>query len=321
MNKSELKKLKNMIGAIKSLNPAVSQKADQKYFDNLQDKIMSKIEGECPIVRSTMVDLIEGNLNELESKKILSHIESCQECAQEYKLVQAVLSNAETVETRGETIDDYFMDLEEAINNTTGNKLSVCELAQEEMTKELTNEAIPADIKKHIDSCAECKKEMLRTQNILSSLKELSVHLPNETYFEEQLINIDAKVETLPSHRLARVEKREKFFTYIAGIIDAVKITIMQPQVAIASAALFALVIIGARFHYSPESIEERQINLSELLSRSTIVNPGLNNIEGSNRIRVLSDSISKPEEDQKLHLQSTGTAKATNKNNSKRIN
>lgn len=310
MNKNELKKLRKVMGTIKTLEPSISKKADEKYFNSLEERIMKNIAVECPVVKTTMVDLIEGNLSEEEGKNILAHINSCKECTKEYNLVKDLLKNAEsTVNTQAST-EDYFGELANMISEaTTGNTtLSICDIAQEKMINEEAGEPIPAEIKKHIDSCTKCKSEMAKIKTLMSTLKELSVHLPNEKYFEEQLSSIDAKIEQLPSHRLVRSQKVEKIASYIAAVIDTLKVTIMQPQVAIASAALFALIIIGAKFHYSPESIEERQINLSEVLNKSTVFAAGLGK----------TDSISHPEDDQKLEIHSTGTAKVIDKKRAK---
>jgi hypothetical protein len=310
MSKNELKKLRKIMGSIKTLKPSISKKADEKYFNSLEERIMQNIAVECPVAKTTMIDLIEGNLSKEESKKILAHISLCKECTKEYKMLEGLLKNAESTVTTEASTDDYFGELESMISEATTGKttLSLCEIAQEEMINELAGETIPAEIKKHIDSCPLCKAEILKTKTIMSTLKELSVHLPNEKYFEEQLSSIDARIEELPSHRIARSQKTGKIASYIVGMIDTLRATIMLPQVAIASAALFALIIIGARFHYSPESIEERQINLSEVLNK--------NNVFATNLSKT--DSISHPEEDQKLEIRSTGTAKVIDKKSAK---
>ncbi len=337
MSKSELKKMKRMLGTIKSLGSLMPKKADDKYFSLLEDRIMNNLDTECPIIKTTMVDLIEGTLCEEDSKKIRLHLDSCKECKKEYDLTMSVLNSAEKVNTREEATDDYFSTLADIISNTasSNNELSICEMAQEKIVDELTGQTLPSQIKEHLKSCKDCKVEVERTKGLLSTLKELSVHLPNEQYFEQQLGTIDSKIEELPSHRLARPERKEQILTYIAGIIDTFKVTVMQPQVAIAGAALFALIIIGAKIHYSPESIEERQINLAEVLNRTNVLATKSNNAGFSNEVesglniynataareKYLRDSISHPEDDQKLQLRSTGTAKVTKTKEMKRLN
>lgn len=312
-NKDDIKKLKKLIRAIKSVGPAMPQKADDKYFESLEQRIMDELDSQCSVVKASMVDLIEGTVSEEDAKKIHSHIKSCKDCYNEFKLTEAVLINAKNIDTREESTDNYFGTLPERVSTAVneGSKVSICETAQEHIVDLLIEEPVTSEIKKHIGLCPDCQKELADTRTIMSAVKNLSVPLPNEQFFAEQLQSIDAKIEELPSHRLAVSEKKEKILSYISGILDTFRVTIMQPQVAIATSAFIALMIIGGRFYHSPESIEEKQINLSEVLNRSTIVaaRPFT-----TAKHRYTGDSISHPDEDSKLEIHSTGTAKAAEK-------
>jgi len=153
-----------------------------------------------------------------------------------------------------------------------------------------------------------------RTEALLSGVKNLYIPMPSQKYFEEMLEKIDNKIETLPSKRIVAEEQRATI-SYFVDIFETLKTAVLQPYVAVSIAAMVAIVISAGNFFYSSESIQEKQINLSDVISKNAeIVNiddsTGGINIYPSAFLNPISD----PSEDEKLQINTTGTAKKDDK-------
>ena len=245
----------------------------------------------CKNIQQSLVDFCEGALEKEQHNVIKAHIDNCDSCKKEYLLTQKLLAAATDVNP-GET---YFEKMAEKINE----KISVvCKEAQEHIAFLYSEEPIPADIAKHLKECNDCKQEVIKMENMMVQMHKLSVPMPNERFFQQQLYSIDRIVETLPSKRIASVEPKE-VVGYFAGIFDTVRTTLLQPYAAIAVSAMVVLLVVGARFYSSKESIEEKQINLSEVINRSDSVAD-----------RIGPEKITDPAEDDRIQMNSTGTAK-----------
>ena len=171
---------------------------------------------------------------------------------------------------------------------------------------------------------------------VIANLKKLSVILPSEQYFEAQLNEIDAVIETLPSYKTASAQRREKISDYVSGMLNTLRVTILQPQTAIAVSALVALLIIGGKMYYTRDRIEEKQINLSEVISKTNAVATGIDDKDHDrdrdskttlkidtatatrNRLR---DNISDPREDEKLEIKTTGSAENKDHDRDRKLN
>ncbi|MEI6092114.1 MAG: zf-HC2 domain-containing protein [bacterium] len=337
MAKSSFKNTRKLINNIKKLEVCLPQEADQKYFTTLENKIMHGIDGlSCKDVRESLVDLFEDSLSPERAKEINEHISLCKECKEEYKTTANLISSLSKIETKECAVDDYFTNLAEKITEKAFENRTpeTCTTAQDYLVNILMEEEIPADIKKHIDSCEGCQQEMKMTEKMMESLKRFSVPLPNEQYFEAQLNKIDAAIELLPSPRIAKSQQREKISNYVISIFDTIRITILQPQAAIAVSALVALLIIGGRMYYRQDSIEERQINLSEVINKTNSIASRAKfgaeddhdrdrdhkttikiDTATASRSKLLRDNISDPREDEKLEIKASGTAEVKNKN------
>lgn len=333
MAKSNFKKTRSLVKNIKKLEVRLPKEADEKYFSVLENKIMHGINGlSCKEVRESFVDLCEDSLSPQRTKEIKDHIELCKECKEEYKTTINIISSLSKINTREESVDEYFSNLADKITEKAfeNREDDVCSKAQDYIVNMFTEESIPADIKEHLASCKDCQFEVKTTEKMMNNLKRFSVPLPNEQYFEEQLNKIDAAIDLLPSPRIAKSRQTEKISNYILSIVDTIRVTILQPQAAIAVSALVALLIIGGRMYYSQDSIEERQINLSEVINKTSSVASSIQ-MEGdhdrdskttlqidtatASRSRMLRENISDPKEDEKLELKTSGTAEAKIKN------
>jgi Putative zinc-finger len=245
----------------------------------------------CNNIQQSLVDFCEGALDKEQRNVIKEHIDGCKSCEKEYLLTKKLLASATEINPG----EKYFENMAEKISD----KISVeCKEAQEYITYLYTDEAIPAKVAKHLQECAECKQEALEIVNLLTQMHKLSVPMPNERFFQQQLYSIDRIIETLPSKRIAKVESGE-VAGYFAGIFDVIRTTIMQPYAAIAVSAMVVLLVVGARFYSSKDSIEEKQINLSEVINKNNSVAD-----------RIGPEKITDPSEDERIQMNSTGTAK-----------
>ncbi|MCX6112111.1 MAG: zf-HC2 domain-containing protein [Proteobacteria bacterium] len=336
MSNNDYKKLKGLVKNIKKLEIGLPKEADSEYFTNLENKIMKGLDCSCKEVRESLVDLFEGTLSKERTEQIEAHIESCCECKEEYKQTVTLISDLSKINTREEAVDEYFATLADRITEKVfeDKPSDLCETAQDYIVNTYTQDPIPSDIQKHINACKTCQHEIKATERIITNLKRLSMPLPSEQYFNAQLKRIDAAIEMLPAHRTARAERRERITSYVADILNTFRVTIMQPQAAIAVSALVAILIIGGRMYYRQDRIEERQINLSEVMSKTNAVATGINpdrdrdrdrdrdskttlqiDTATATRNKYMKENISDPREDEKLELKTTGTAEIKNKN------
>jgi len=289
--------IKRLLKTIKhGVRVKLPKEADEHYFNNMEQDIISKLEI-CRNLQQCLVDFCEGALNKEQSDVIKAHIDKCESCKKEFLLTQKLLAAA--AETNpGET---YFDKMAEKINE----KISVeCKEAQEYIAFFYTDEAVPSNIVKHLKECKECKQEVAKMEYMLEQMHKLSVPMPNEKFFQQQLYSIDRIVETLPSKRISSVESKE-VVGYFSGIFDTVRATLLQPYAAIAISAMVTLLVVGARFYSSKDSIEEKQINLSEVINNSSSVAKSIRQSKG----------ITDPTEDERIQMNSTGTAKKEDKN------
>jgi len=264
----------------------------------------------CDQVKESLVDLCEGTLSSNDERNIRAHLEACESCKKEFALTEKLLKlSDETIP--GET---YFEQLSERINEKI---LGPCERAQNFIANVFTEEAIPADVEKHLKECPDCKKEVAFVTKMVEEMHHLSVALPNEKFFQQQLFRIDTIIETLPTKRVARVESRE-IAGYFTGIFESFRSTLLQPYAALAVSAMVILLVVGARFYSSRESIEEKQINLSEVINNTRSVAEG--NLENEFNVHQ-AKLITSPAEDERIQMRSTGSAKADKKDKNKKIN
>jgi hypothetical protein len=167
-----------------------------------------------------------------------------------------------------------------------------------------------------MEECAECKKEIAFVENMLEQMHKLYIPVPNEKYFQQQLYKIDNIIETLPSKRIIRVESKE-VSGFFASLFDTMRSTLLQPYAAIAVSAMVVLLVIGARFYSSKESIEEKQINLSEVINNKRSIAESINGNEFSIH---QAKNITTPIEDERIQMNTTGTAKEESKDKKKKI-
>ena len=318
--------LKRLLKALKKgVTVELPKQAGEEYFKNMECEIMGKI-GEnceatqniCECVKASLVDFCEGELNETATKMVKDHIAVCESCHNEYMLTEQVLRDSEQVfskEVESQRTHTYF----DKLPNKIDEKIhGYCEKAQEYIVNIYTDEPVPTEIEAHLKECVGCKKIVAQTETLLENLHRLSVPMPNEKYFQHQLYRIDRAVEALPSKRIAKVESKE-IAGYFTGIFDTIRSTLMQPYAAIAVSAMVALLIIGGRFYSSKDSIEEKQINLSEVINNTRAVA----GIENDNDFNVhQAKAITDPIEDERIQINSTGTAKKEDeKDKNKKLN
>lgn len=305
--------LKKMIKNIKSLE-RTPKDADNKYFDDLQDRIMDKISPmiECEEVQESLVDFIENSLDKEKVSDIKKHIEHCVSCKKNFELTKKLVENTEQMRTAAPD-SSYF----EALPGRIEQRLfeegiqTPCEKARLYIADKLFEEELPSDVEKHLIECEECARETIFVQKLMENLKELYIPTPSQKYFEEMLENVDRKIEALPSHRIVP-EFQKVSIRYLADIFDTLRAALMHPYVAVALSAMVTLIVVGGKFFYGPESIEEKQINLSDVIGSTRAVEDD-NSLTGSG-INVYStaykDAISDPSEDERLQIDTTGTAK-----------
>ncbi len=338
MSKNDFKELRGLVKNIKKMEIGLPKEADSEYFASLENKIMQNIDCSCKDIRESFVDLFEGTLSKERTSEIKAHIDLCLECKAEYDQTVEIISNLSKIDTHEEAVDDYFTSLADRITKKVFEEKTsdFCEAAQDYIINKHTEEPIPTNIQKHIDTCHTCQMEIMTTDAIIANLKKLSIVLPSEQYFEAQLNRIDAVIETLPSHKTAVAQGREKISNYVSGLLDTLRVTILQPQAAIAVSALVALLIIGGKMYYTHDRIEEKQINLSEVISKTNAVATGIDDKDRDhdrdskttlkidtatatrNRLR---DNISDPKEDEKLEIKTTGSAENKDKDRDKKLN
>jgi hypothetical protein len=257
----------------------------------------------CDQVKESLVDLCEGLLSPEETKTMKEHIATCESCSQEFALVEKILKNVEKVAPD----EIYFDQLTEKINEKI---MGPCERAQSYIVNIYSDEIIPADILQHLEECTECKKEIAFVENMFEQMHKLSVPMPNEKYFQYQLNKIDNIIDKLPSKRIIRVESKE-VTGFFAGLFDTMRSTLLQPYAAIAVSAMVVLLIVGAKFYSSKESIEEKQINLSEVINNKRSVAESIN---GNDFSVHQAKNITSPIEDERLQINTTGSAKEESK-------
>jgi len=341
MSKNDFKKLRVLVKSIKKMQLALPKEADNEYFANLENKIMQGLDHSCKEIRESFVDLFEGTLSKERTAEIKSHIDLCHECKTEYNQTVEIISNLSKIDTHEEAVDDYFTTLADRITDKVfEEKVSdFCEAAQDYIINKHVEEPIPSNIQVHIDTCHACQIEMKATDSVIANLKKLSIILPSEQYFQAQLNQIDAVIETLPSYKTSSAQRRERISDYVSGILDTLRVTILQPQAAIAVSALVALLIIGGKMYYTHDRIEEKQINLSEVISKTNAVAAtGIDDKDrdhdrdrdskttlkidtataARNRLR---DNISDPKEDEKLEIKTTGSAENKDRDRDKKLN
>jgi len=280
----------------KGVQVELPKEANEHYFNNMEQEITNKIEL-CKNVQQSLVDFCEGTLSAEQSDLIKTHVHECDSCKKEYLLTQKLLATA--VETAPES--NYFEKMAEKIND----RIAIpCKEAQEYISFLYTGEEIPVNMAKHLKECKECKQEAIEMEYLIHQMHKLSVPMPNEKFFQQQLYSIDVMIEALPSKRIAREESKE-VVGYFAGMIDSIRTTLLQPYAAIAVSAMVAVLVIGAKFYSSKESIEEKQISLSEVINKTNSVADRLHRTNG----------IADPTEDERIQMNSTGTAKKEDKN------
>ncbi len=263
----------------------------------------------CEQVKESLVDLCEGLLTPEEAKTIKDHIASCESCHKEFLLVEKILKNVEKVAPN----EAYFDQLSEKISEKI---LGPCERAQEYIANMYSDEFIPAEVLRHFEECAECKKEIAFVENMFTQMHKLYVPVPNEKFFQQQLYRIDSIIETLPSKRIIRVESKEVKGVF-AGIFEMMRTTLLQPYAAIAVSAMVVLLVVGARFYSSKDSIEEKQINLSEVINNKSFPS----DINGNDFSVHQARNITTPIEDERIQINTTGTAKEDKKDKDRKIN
>lgn len=296
--------MKRLLKAIKyGVKVELPKEADDHYFNKMEHDVESKIEI-CKNIQQSLVDFCEGALDKDQLNVIQTHIDSCESCKKEYLLTQKLLAAA----TEAAPSETYFENMAAKIDQRIS---VVCKDAQEYISFLYTDEEVPADVAKHLEECHECKQEVLEIEHMLVQMHKLSVPMPNEKFFQQQLYSIDRIIDTLPSKRIASVESKE-VAGYFSGIFDTLRQTLLQPYAAIAVSAMVALLVVGARFYSSKDSIEEKQINLSEVINNTSSIANSIHKTNG----------ITDPIEEERIQLNSTGTAKKEDKNdNNKKIN
>ncbi len=315
----EALKLKKLLQQLKTLK-RVPKEADDAYFSSLQDKIMEKITPttiECEEVQENLVDLIESNIDKEKMELINKHLENCANCSKDLLLTKSILDNEEHIKATAPN-NPYF----EALPGKIEQRLfeegvqTPCERTRLYIADKIFDEALPEDIQNHLSECEECAREVVTVEKMLSSLKMLYIPTPSQKYFEEMLENIDRKIEVLPSHRIVP-EYQKISLKYLTDIFETFKTAIMHPYVAVALSATVTLVVVGGRFFSSPESIEEKQINLSDVISSTRPLNSDIDQTGSSINVysTAYKDNISHPVEDEKLQINTTGTAKKEDKN------
>ena len=276
---------------------------------------MEKIGGSCELtqnvcenVKVSLVDFCEGNVEEKDMRIIKSHLELCSDCHKEYLWTKELLSKANDT-----SLDSsYFEKLSQKIDAQISTFSGYCEHAQGFIANIYSGDPIPEDISKHIKECENCRNELALTNNIMEQLHKLNVPMPNEKYFQQQLQRIDLAIEALPSHRVSRVENKD-ISSYFAGIFDSIKNTLLQPYAALAVSAMVIMLIVGGQMYSGKDSIEEKQINLSEII-RSTNVAVGTGD-ELNNFSVHQAKAISDPVEDEHMSIKNVGTAEKETEN------
>ncbi|MFH1222959.1 MAG: zf-HC2 domain-containing protein [Pseudomonadota bacterium] len=321
MKGKHILKIKNLLKGIKKLEHKLPGAANRTYFEQLETKIASRIKDEetpivCKDIQQSLVDFLEGNMVFDKKIEVKKHLESCDECFQEYTITKNALEDALQVNVPEENLA--------MVSERINNEINFCETAQEHIANEFTGDPVPWKIRAHIETCPKCKKVAELTHSIVESVKRLSVPMPNEKFFEVQLSKIDRAIEVLPS---ARMERKAQISSYFNGIMDTLRGTLFQPYAAISVSAMLVLLIIGGRFYSSKDSIEEKQINLSEVISRANAVaeineESGLK-IDQTAKVsrQYLKENIQDPFEDEKLQIKSTGTAADKDRDRTKKIN
>ncbi len=323
MRRKVISRLRKIIKGIKSLGK-MPKEADAVYFENLQKEIMNKIEPQihCCEVQECLVDFIEHNVPEETSAKVKAHIEQCDTCTKNYQLSLTLIENAKGIRAIGPN-ETYFESLPEKIEQRIfeGDIHTLCEKTRLYITDKLLDQEISKEIEAHLVECEECAREVVVVEKMLNSLKSLYIPSPSQKYFEEMLENIDRKIEILPSHRIIPEYQRVSF-RYLTDIFDTLKTAVMHPYVAVALSAMITLIVVGGKFFSSPEAIEEKQINLSDVISKSPTTEDDQKEGGISIYTTAYKDLISDPKEDEKLQINTTGTAKKEDdKDRPKRLN
>ncbi len=317
--------LRTIIKGVKTLE-RMPKEADHAYFDNLQDKIMNKISPaiECSEVQESLVDLIENTIDKEKAAEIHKHMEHCETCTKNFELTKKLVENTGKIRAAAPE-SSYF----EALPGRIEQRLfeegvqTPCEKARLYIADKILEEELPGDVEKHLIECDDCAKEVIVVQKMMENLKELYIPTPSQKYFEEMLESVDRKIEALPSHRIVP-EYQKVSIKYLADIFDTLRTALMHPYVAVALSAMVTLIVVGGKFFYGPQSIEEKQINLSDVIGSTNVIEDERDMT--SSGINVYStaykDSISDPIEDERLQINTTGTAKKEDeKDKNKKLN
>ena len=324
MAKNDHWRLRKLIKGVASLG-RTPKDADEAYFENLQDKIMAKIEPqlECCEVQENLVDLIEGTINEEKSQKMHKHLEQCEACTKDYELTLKLVESTDDIRAIAPN-SSYFESLPGRIEQRLFDEgiQTPCEKAMLYIADKLADEELPKDVEAHLEECEDCARELVNVENMIGHLKDLYIPSPSQKYFEEMLENIDRKIEALPSHRIDPEYQKVKV-GYLADLFDSLRTAIMHPYVAVALSAMVTLIVVGGKFFSSSQNIEEKQINLSDVISKSPTnvddqMESGINVYSTAHR----DDGISDPTDDERLQINTTGSAKKEDaKDKNKKLN
>ena len=162
MSNNNFKKLRGLVNNIKKVEIGLPKEADNEYFANLENKIMQNLDCSCRDIRESFVDLFEGTLSKERTTKIKCHIEACHECKTEYDQTVELISNLSKIDTNEQSVDEYFTTLADRITEKVfeEKKSDLCEAASNYIISKHTEEPIPSNIQKHIDTCHSCQMEI-----------------------------------------------------------------------------------------------------------------------------------------------------------------
>jgi hypothetical protein len=321
------KDLASLFKNMEYLEYSIPEKADNRYFAEQETEIMDRINGICDEIQESLIDFCENSIEQEQKTVIENHLEMCPRCTNEYYMTRELIEKSNPAIEFEENRPDYFDELPEAISDKVFSDIkSICEMSQDCIINEYTEDKIPEKIHRHIQSCPECKKAVEETNNIIQALGELATPMPNESYFKGLLNKIDNTIELIPSPTRLANQEREGFIASLGAIYETVKSTLMQPYSAMAITAMVILLVVGGRLYFNEDTVIQRQINLSELLKNtqfaidtdsgktyedqtSGVVNTVPNENTASREIYFKND-ISHPSYDESLDLKTSGTAK-----------
>lgn len=264
---NDYKELEAIINEVNTLEVTLPEEANDLYFENLEKRIMTEVTDFCRHVQDSLVDYCESSLSDNERELITSHLGTCSKCYREFAITSQLINKNEKCTVFPE---EYFETLPEKLSDKIfGHIKDLCEMSQDMIANEITEDEIPTTIKRHLDSCPRCIEAKAEIKKIVEAVHELSVPLPSEKYFDGLLARIDNAIEVMPSPRLAEKEHNGLISGFFSTL-SVVKSFVFQPYVAIATTATLVALIIGGRMLFNDGFVFDRQSNLSGILNSAS---------------------------------------------------